>query len=139
MKKENSNKVNQKEESRWIDIHNDKVVNEMGLMRPLSQEPRDNSVWSKTPNERRILKNVKYQGSRSNMHFGTVPTKRSTVVAKLIIYLKPNKTFPKSTYSFSCTDTSVNSILSKFVVTNPKSKQFESVINKYSYNGRIYS
>lgn len=129
MKKENSSKVSQKEENRWIDVHNDRVVNEMGLMRPLLREPRDISVWSKTPNEHRILRNVKYQNVHSNMHFGSVPTKRSTVTAKLIVYLKPNKTFPKSTYSFSCTDTSVNNILSKF----------ESAVSKYSYNGRIYT
>ena len=51
MKKQNTKrpKKGNPEENCWIDIHNDDVMREMGLIRSYVQVPRDKSVWTKTP------------------------------------------------------------------------------------------
>lgn len=142
MKKETTknpkNKVIQKEEDCWIDVHNDNVMREMGFMRPFNQAPRDKSVWQKTSTERRLLKNVKHSVRKEDMHFHSVPPKRATVRAKLIVQLKPNKVFPKSTYSQECLDTQVNNILERFQIIDSKTGYSRSVVAKYSYNGKTY-
>lgn len=132
-------KAIQKEKDRWINVHDDNVMREMGFMRPFNQAPRDKSVWQKTPNERRLLRNVKHSEKNRNMHFHTVPTKRATVCAKLIIQLKPNKVFPKSTYSQECLNTRIRDVLGRFQITNPKTEYSQSVVAKYSYNGKTYA
>lgn len=127
-----------KEENRWINVHDDTVMREMGFMRPTVQSPRDKSVWTKTPSERRMLRKVKTRRS-GNMHFLSSPKRRAFVRTKLIIQLKRNKKFPKTTYSFMCWNTDVDNILRKFQVVNTKTGYLESVIAKYSYNGKLYS
>lgn len=140
MKKEiTKNKVVQKEENRWIDVHDDNVMREMGFMRPFNQTPRDKSVWRKTSNDRRLLKNIKHSVRKGDMHFHSIPQKRSAVNAKLIIYLNPNKVFPKSTYSQECSNTNIRDILGKFCVVDSKTGYSKSVVAKYSYDGRTYS
>lgn len=132
------NKAIQKEEDRWIDVHDDNVMREMGFDRPLNQAPRDKSVWSKTPNERRLLRNVRHS-IKGDMHFHSTPPKRAMVCAKLIVQLKSNDAFPKSTYSQECLNTHIGAVLGKFRVTDPKTGCSESVVAKYSYNGITYA
>ena len=143
MKKETTkspkNKAVQKEEDRWIDVHDDNVMREMGFMRPFNQSPRDKSVWQKTPNERRLLRNVKHSVKNRDMHFHAAPAKRATVCAKLIIQLRSNKVFPKSTYSQECLNTHIGDVLGRFRITDPKTGYSESIVAKYSYNGRTYA
>lgn len=114
-----------KEEDRWIDVHDDEVMRQFGLIRPMLQSPRDESVWTKTPNERRILNTVKHT-CKDDMHFRSVPTKRGTVRAKLIVQIKPNKQFYKSTYSFDCLDTEISEIVSRF----------DNAVVRYAFNGQ---
>lgn len=143
MKKETTkspkNKAIQKEEDRWIDVHDDNVMHEMGFMRPFNQTPRDKSVWTKTPNERRLLRSVKYSHRNDDLHFHAAPAKRGTVRAKLIVQLKSNKVFSKSTHSFVCLNTAIDEILGKFKVTDHKTGFSKSVVAKYSYNGKTYA
>ena len=100
MKKENTkspkNKAIQQEEDLWIDVHNDNVMREMGFLRPFNQAPRDESVWTKTPNERRLLRIAKSACKKEDMHFYTVPRKFIPLQGKLIIYLRKNKVYPKT-------------------------------------------
>lgn len=143
MKKENSkspkNKAIQQEEDRWINVHNDDVMREMGFLRPFPQAPRYESVWRKTPNERRLLRNVKHVGKGEDMHFHSVPYKHIHVRAKLIIQLKKNKKYPNTTYSTECWMSNIPDILAKYQVTNPKTKYSESAVARYSFNGKIYA
>ena len=143
MKKETTkspkNKATQKEESRWINVHDDDVMRKMGFNRPFIQTPRDKSVWQKTPNEHRLLKNVKHTAKKEDMHFHHIPSKRAIVCAKLIVQLMPNNIFPKSTYSQECLNTHISDILGKFQTTNPKTGYCKSLVAKYSYNGRTYA
>lgn len=143
MKKENSkspkNKAVQQEKDCWIDVHNNDVMREMGFLRPLPQAPRDESVWRKTPNERRLLRNVKHVVKGEDMHFHSVPHKHIHVRAKLIIQLKKNKKYPNTTYSTECWMSDIPDILDKYQVTNPKTKYSESAVVRYSFNGKTYA
>lgn len=134
----NTKTTSQKEENRWIDIHNDEVMREMGLYRPYLQVPRDKSVWSKTPNERRIAKTIRHSHKGRDMHFHTKPAKSVRVLCNLIIYLKRNKIYPKTTYSIKCWQSDIQDILSRYIVTS-KSKGTENIVAKYSWNGRTYN
>lgn len=127
--------VTKQKESTWIDVHDDNVMREMGFLRPFLQTPRDKSVWTKTPQEHRAIKKVKYS---SDMHFHSIPTKIINVPGKLIIQLKKNKSFPKTTYSIECIQSDIPRIVSKFVVKNNKLKTFENIISKYTWNGKTY-
>lgn len=143
MKKENTKSpkkaIQKKEEDRWIDVHNDDVMREMGFFRPFNQSPRDESVWRKTPNERRLLRNVKRQGKGNDMHFHSAPHKHIPVRAKLIIQLKKNKKYPNTTYSTECFMSDIPDIISQYRVVNPRTNYSESVVAKYSFNGRTYA
>lgn len=142
MKKENTkspNKAIQQEENRWIDVHNDDVMREMGFFRPFNQVSRDESVWTKTPYERRIFRSVKHTyNENKNMHFHSIPAKFIKVHGKLIIQLRKNKSFPKTTYSTECWQSDIQDVLSKYVITNHKLKITESVVAKYTWNGKTY-
>lgn len=142
MKKENTkspNKAVQQEEDRWIDVHNDDVMREMGFFRPFNQAPRDESVWTKTPYERRILQSVKHSCNKNeDMHFHSTPAKFIRVPGKLIIQLKKNRVYPKTTYSTKCWQSDIPSILAQYVITNHKLNITESVVAKYTWNGKTY-
>ena len=129
-------KASQNDEDFWVDVHDDAQMVELGI-RPPSLAPRDLSVWTKTPYEERILKSLRriYKG---RMHFHSFPTKYIPVRAKLIVQLKHNKRFPKSTYSLECNMYEIGSILSKYYQWNKKDKGTECLIVKYSYNGKTY-
>lgn len=129
----------QKEKNLRINVYDDDEMRANGFLRPFNQSPRDESVWTKTPKERRMLKEMKYACRKEDMHFHMAPPKRSTVKAKLIIQLKRNKKFSKTTYSFICLNTAVNEILDKFRTVNPKTGYTTSMIAKYSYNGKQYA
>lgn len=131
------NKAVQDQNDRWIDVHDDAVMREMGFSR-FDRTPRDKSVWTKTPNERRLLKATRHT-CKGDMHFHAAPAKRGTVRAKLIVQLKSNKYFSKSTYSYMCLNTVIDDILGKFRVNNPKTGYSESIVAKYSYNGKTYA
>lgn len=141
MKQENSkspkNKAVQKEEDRWIDVHNDDVMREMGFTRPFIQAPRDASVWTKNPHEKHILKLVRNQ-VKLEMRPYSLPVKHIPVRTKLIIQLKKNKKFPKTTYSVECWQHEISSILRKYVRRNSKTGYIESLVAKYTFNNRTY-
>lgn len=140
MKKEQTKspeKAIQKEEDRWINIHDDNVMREMGLVRSLPLVPRDENVWSKNAYERRIVSKVRHS-SGTDMHFHTCPRKAIPVRCKLIVYLKKNKQFGKTTYSTECWQHEIPEILSKFQVINRKAGTATSVVMKYSWNGKTY-
>lgn len=121
----------------WVDVHNDKVMRDMGFFRPFNQAPRDESVWSKTLEELRKLKQVKHS-IKEDGHFNATPKKFVKVSGKLVIWLKKNKVFPKTTYSTTCWINNIGDILSNYVVNNKKLGIAESVVTKYSFNGKTY-
>lgn len=129
-------KQSKKKEER-INVHNDDEVRAAGIFRPYDVTPRDPSVWTKTKKERQQLRKVKHT-KLVNGHFWHNPPKHPVVTAKLIIQLKKNNKFPHTTYSYMCTDTSVNSILQKFITTS-KNGNATNWIAWYKYNDIPYA
>lgn len=128
-------------DERWIDVHDDDVCREMGILRPFNQSPRDPSVWSKTPNERRILKNTIAMcgGKIKGWHCPAFFQKESTVKAKMIVQLKKNKVFDKTTYSTTVGNMEIGNVLSQFIAWNPRTQRYESLVKSYTFNGKTYS
>lgn len=140
MKKENSKKVSKKSvqsESDFVDVHNDALMVALGIRHDIL-DPRDENVWVKTPNEKRILKNAKHSSREDDDHFSVIPNQFIPVWGKLVIYLKKNNKYPKTTYSTECWQNDIASILSKYQAYNKKTESSSSVILKYSWNGKTY-
>lgn len=126
-------------DSGWIDVHNDDVMRANGLWRPYDVTPRDPSVWTKTPAERRLLKKLRGTWKGLNMHFYNIPHKFIQVPGKLIIQLKKNKVYPKTTYSIECWQSDIPEILANYIELDNKTKTTRSVIATYKWNGKTYS
>lgn len=145
MKKESIKRISGEErktqhDDRWIDVHDDDVMRAMGFLRPFNQSPRDKSVWTKTTREREALKKAKSAYKRHSHfdgHCGTAPRKTGLLRAKLIIQLKKNKEYPKTTYSYICLNTAIDDILDKFKVLNASGFR-ETLVSKYKFNGKEY-
>lgn len=140
MKKENiqsPSKAPQRDEDRWVDVHNDALMVELGI-RPAMLSPRDKTVWTKTPNERRLLKSLRRSG-KGRIHFHSVPEKSIPVRTKLIIQLVKNDKFPKTTYSTECWQHEIKNILLQYYKRNKKTGVNECLVSKYTYNGKTYA
>ena len=140
MKKENiqsPSKAPQRDEDRWVDVHNDALMVELGI-RPAMLSPRDKTVWTKTPNERRLLKSLRRSG-KGRIHFHSVPEKSIPVRTKLIIQLVKNDKFPKTTYSTECWQHEIKNILLQYYKRNKKTGVNECLVSKYTYNGKTYT
>lgn len=143
MKKEKTkspkNKAPQQDEDRWVNVHDESVMHEMGLLRFIKRTPRDKSVWTKTPYEKRLLKKLRHSCKGKDMHFHTLPRTIIRTRGKLIINLRKNKRFNKTTYSTECWQHEIPDILSKYQVNNRKTGYSENVVRKYSWNGKTYN
>lgn len=138
-KKQSPNKAIQSREENWIDIKNDELMVKEGLRQP-KLEPRDESVWSKTPNEKRILRSVR---DKSKLHTSVIPTKSIPVRSKLIIYLEKNNVYPKTTISTECWQHEISEIISNYMIVDKKNSKkdktvYKNIVLKYSWNGKTY-
>lgn len=120
----------------WVDIHDTNLMVQLG-MHPCFLKPKDPNVWTKTESEKKHLKALRKR-FKGAMHFHSIPTRPIPVRAKLIIQLKKNKKFPNTTYSTICNMHKISEILSTFFQENPTTHIMESVVAKYSYNGKTY-
>ena len=132
------NKASQDKDNLWVDVHNEAIMRELGFSR-INVEPRDESVWTKTPKERELLKKLRNLYKNLDMRFHTPPRKFIKVPGKLIIQLRKNKVFPKTTYSIKCWKSDIPDILSNYVITNKRFNISESAILKYIWNGKTYN
>lgn len=121
----------------WVDVHNDELMHEM-IGRPTNVVPRDPSVWTKTPKEKKLLRNIRHSFNKYDNHFHSEPKKSIPVEGKLIIFLKKNNRFDKTTYSIKCFQHDIPEILAQYRVNNFKKKVSYSVISKYTWNGKTY-
>ncbi len=119
-----------------VNVYDDDLMIELGLRCP-KFIPRDESLWTKTEKEKKILKKERCR-HKGKMHFHSIPYKSIPVEAKLIVYLKKNNIFPRTTYSTKCLQSDINNILSKYYVQNSKDKREECLIVKYKYNDIEY-
>lgn len=115
-----------------VNVRNEKEVIASGLRLYYAAEGRDESVWSKTKKERKYLNKVKHSYNISRN--ACPPRKTSFLFDKLIIQLKKNKEYPKTTYSIKCWQHEIPSFVSNFT-----DKKGNSVVSKYYFNGRTYT
>lgn len=125
-------------EQGWVDVHDDLLMQKM-IGRPADLTPKDPKVWTKTAKEKQALKKVKYSFSKYNNHFHSVPKKSIPVEGKLIIFLKKNKQFDKTTYSVKCFQHDIPEILAQYKVNNYKKGISYSIVDKYVWNGKTYN
>ena len=137
MKQENNKKSNNINNNGWIDVHDDALMVELGI-RPKPLSPKDPNVWTKTNQERKLLRNLK-RSHKEKIHMGSIPEKVIPVKAKLIIQLKRNNKFPNTTYSMICYMHKISNILSSFMQYDKQSKTMINLVAKYKYNGKEYS
>jgi hypothetical protein len=122
--------------SERVNVRNDNEMRLNGFFRPFEQAKRDVSVWSKTDNDRKLLKRLKHS-MKGDWHFHAIPRPRPLCKAKLIVRLKNNKKFKKSVYSFECFDTEINDLIASFGHVNKNGYHVSPVIS-YSFNGKYH-
>ena len=141
VKKQSPDKAIQSREEGWVDIKNDELMVKFGLRQPVL-EPRDESVWRKSPNEKRLLKvlrnSIKDKGRTS-----TIPMKSIPVRSKLIIYLENNNVYPNTTISTECWQHEIGEIISNYMIVDRKNSKkdktvYKNIVMKYSWNGKTY-
>lgn len=116
-----------------VNVHSEKEMIEAGLRIFHSLIGRDDTVWSKTKKERKQLDRIKYSAGEISKN-SCAPRKTSYLRDKLIVYLKKNKNFDKSTYSIICWKHEIPFIISSFI-----NNKGDSLVNKYYFNGRTYT
>lgn len=140
MKKEiNKNQENLEEkDDLWIDVHDDDVMREMGFFRPFNQSPRDPSVWTKTPYERKLLKSLRHM-FKGDWRCSYAPKKSIPIRGKIVVQLVKNDDFEKTTYSSQCWMHEIGDILSQYIGKNKVTRVTENLVRWYSFNGRKYA
>lgn len=139
MKKENiksPSKAPQKYIDNWVDVHDNALMIELGI-RPRLATPRDSSVWTKSKQEKKLLKTLR-RTHKDKMRLSVIPRKAIPVQDKLIIQLKKNKQFPHTTYSTICSMHQIGDILNFFYQQDRQSKVMVNVVAKYTFNGKTY-
>lgn len=110
--------------------------------------PRDPKVWTKTAKEKKLLNRLRRIHKEKFIGRSAKPQKTFPLFDKLIVLIMPDKKnslrknrdnkpdgrFIKTTFSFSCWQSDIIHILSKFV--NPKNGK--STVIKYRWNGIWY-
>lgn len=140
MKEENIKspiKAAQCDKDRWVDVHDDALMIKLGI-RPRHVILRDLSIWTKSKQEKKILKTLRC-AHKGKMHLGVSPRKVIPVRAKLIVQLKKNKRFPHTTYSTICGMHQIGDVLNFFRQQDHQNKMMVSVVAKYTFNGKTYS
>lgn len=125
-----------KEEDRKINVHDDAVVIAMGLNRCPVLTPRNENLWIKTNAERKALRKAKSYSKGGEGHFHTPPFKCIPVKGKLVINLKKNNYYEKSTFSIECWQHEIPIILSHYTIK--RNQDYINVVSKYSFNGISY-
>lgn len=129
-------KATQGDEDRWVDVHDDALMIELGI-HPRPATPRDPSVWTKSKQDKKILRTLRCN-NKGNMHFGITPRRAIPVRAKLIVQLKKNKRFPYTTYSTICGMHQIGDVLNFFRQWDRQNKVMVDIVDKYIFNGKTY-
>lgn len=135
MKEKVKNSAKATQGDSWVDVHDDVLMIKLGI-RPRHVSPKDPSVWTKSKQEKKILKTLRCV-HKGELHFGSIPIREIPVRAKLIIQLKKNKYFPHTTYSTICNMHKIGEILS-YYNWDSKNQVPLDIVAKYSFNGKTY-
>lgn len=116
----------------WVDVHNDELMVMLGIRCP-NLQPRDPSVWTKTPREKKELKKMRLRHKHIKLTGGVCPIKSIPVMSKLIVQII-GKNVPKTTFSYECLQSDIPRILCQHV-----NEKGESIVRYYKWNGKEYS
>lgn len=137
------------DEDRWIDIHDDALMIGLGL-RPDFYQGRSESVWSKTPEERKQLVQLKARCTTILPQGWPESEKRYPLYADLIVRIRPSNKFQiydkksghnqkKTTFSHKRINVvDIPKILEKYYVWK-KDIGRQSLVIFYIWNGKKYS
>lgn len=113
-----------------IDIRNKNLMIKLGIHYPDYEEPN----FSKTLKERKLLNKLKRGSSDIGRMYGIPKETPFPLYDKLVICLKKNNNFPKTTYSYKAWQYQISNIIRSF-----KNKKGNSVVDHYIWNGKNYS
>ena len=145
MKKNSENSQNP------VDVSNDFEMVSLGIRVPVAV-PRDESVWTKTDKEKKLLRRLRNRNY--NLANGIKkPSYSIPVRDKLIITIAPHPKFGKNkrnkkgeivhntitTFSHVCGQSDIPQILSLFNVYDKSTKKMKNLVIKYHWNGKEYA
>ncbi len=135
------------EEDEWVDVHNHALMVALGMRQPL-YEGRDPKVWTKTKEEKKLLKQLKARCTTILPNGWPGEPTRSRFFSKLIVRIRPSNKFKfkdkhgneqKKTY-FShknVCESDIPDILAKYYVWKDKARQ--TLVISYEWNGKTYA
>ena len=136
------------DEDRWIDVHDHDLMVYLGMQQPY-YEGRDPSIWTKTPKEKALLKQMKARCTTILPSRWPAPDKVIPIASKLIIRVRPSNKYrfidkkhniQKKTY-FSKDNvllTDIPRILAQYYVWK-KDLGRQSLVISYIWNGKKYN
>lgn len=113
----------------WVDVHDDELMVSLGIHLPNFVAPD----FAKTPKEKKILKKAKASSPKMERMYGSYKETPYPLYDKLIVHLKKNDNFSKSTYSFQIWQRQIQGTVGQFTTRKGK-----SVVDYYIWNGKKY-
>jgi hypothetical protein len=124
--------MKEKNNSEWVDVHNDALMVSLGIRQP-NLQPKDMSVWTKTPREKKILKVLRKRYKNSIKTKSMYIPKTIPVYDKLIVQIKPTKGM-KTTYSHQCGQSDIPRILGNYI-----DNKGHNLVVKYRWLNKWYN
>lgn len=135
------------DEERWVDVHNHALMVYLGMRQPL-YEGRDPKVWTKTKEEKKLLKQLKARCTTILPKGWPGEAPRSRFFSKLIVRVRPSNKFKfkdkhgneqKKTYFAhkNVCESDIPNILAKYYVWKDKARQ--TLVISYEWNGKTYA
>lgn len=126
MKKQQVKKV--KEEK--VDIKNDKLMIELGMRLPDRIIPD----FSKTLKEKKMIKKMKKACNEVSRNWSSAEESSYPLESKIIVNLKKNISYPKTTYSRVIWQYQIDNYINSF-----RSKKGNCLVKSYYWNGKTYN
>lgn len=133
-------------ETTFVDIRDKELMISLGI-HPRDAAPRDPSVWTKTPEQKKAMKRNrrKYKNFRFSKAAG--PIKHIPIYDKLIVHIKADPLYAqyknangsphtgtiKTTHTFHCAQSDIPFILSNFV-----DSKGNNIVTHYHWNHKKY-
>lgn len=129
-----------------VNIYDKNLMISLGI-HPRNAEPRDPSVWTKTDKEKSDVKRMRLRHKKDRMTGYVIHETPIPFYSTLIVHIKadisyatkknkdgsPDRSSIKTTHSIQCGQSSIPSILTKFV-----NNKGENIVTKYRWNGKTY-
>lgn len=115
----------------WTDVHDSALKISLGI-EPPDMSPKDPTVWTKTPKEKKLLKKYRKRHKKDILVSGCAPIRHTPIYGTLIVYILGKK-LPKTTFSYYCNLAEIREVLNKF-----RGKSGQSTVRYYIWLGKRY-